>query len=75
MHEHEHVASESAVLVIEGHDAPAIAGQSSRERLAWDPVGVVEVQRVAELVHHVVGDINDVRDRTDARGVEPSASQ
>ena len=38
-----------------------------------EPLEIERVHRLAELEHHVVGDVDDVVDRPDAGGLEPVA--
>ena len=50
-------------------------GAADDERPAGQPLEVERVHRLAELEHHVVGDVDDVVDRADAGGLEPLGSQ
>ena len=64
----EHVGLERAVDAIERADALAAARQTNDDRATGEALEVEGVHRLPELEHHVVGDVDDVRDRTDARG-------
>ncbi len=66
----EHLRVEAADLVVERRDLLAVVRAADREPVARDAVEVERVDRVAGLEHHVVGDVDDVRDRALAGGHE-----
>ena len=66
------VRVEGPVDVVEGAQPLAGPGPAHDDR-AGQPVGVVGVQRLAELEHHVVGDVDGQRDRAHAAGSGPAA--
>ena len=69
--DHEHLRVERAGLAVERLDLLAFVRAADRERLAGDLVEVERVQRLAGQQHHVVGDVDDVRDRALAGGHQP----
>ena len=67
----DHVGVERARLAVEGLDLLAVARAADGERRALDAVEVERVQRLPGEQHHVVGDVDDVRDRALAGGHQP----
>ena len=63
--DHEVLGVEGALLVVQGAQGLPRGGAAHRDP-AGQAVRVVEVQRLAELPHHVVGDVHGQGVRTDA---------
>ena len=66
-----HLRVERAGLAVERLHLLAVARAADGERRARDAVEVERVQRLAGEQHHVVGDVDDVRDRALAGGHQP----
>ena len=62
---------ELAVDVVERLEPLALAGQADDEPAVADRGRIERVDRLAELEHHVVADVDDVADRALAGGDEP----
>ena len=60
-----------AVVAVERGEALALGGAADADR-SGELVGVVPVDRAAELEHHVVGDVDGQRDRTLAEQHQPA---
>ena len=69
--DHEHVGVERALDAVERAQRLARPRAADHERRPRQPFEIERVHRLAELEHHVVGDVDDVVDRADAGGVEP----
>ena len=67
----DHVRVERARLAVECLDLLTVACAADGERRALDAVEVERVQRLPGQQHHVVGDVDDVRDRALPGGHQP----
>ena len=61
--DHQHSAVERAPLVVQGLELLAVPGAAHHDRPVRNRVGVVRMHRLAQLVHHVVGDVHHRADR------------
>ncbi|RAO53124.1 hypothetical protein PSN01_03942 [Micromonospora saelicesensis] len=68
--DHHVVGGEHPVDPVEGGQLLPRFGATDHQR-PGDPVGVEGVHRLAQLQHHVVGDVDGQRDAADAGGDEP----
>jgi hypothetical protein len=71
--EHEVALVQLAELPVERPQLLAFARAPDHDAAIDEGVQVEGVQRAAEGQHHVVGHVDDVRDRAHARGLEPRA--
>ena len=69
--DHEHRRVERALLPVQRAQGLACARAPRRQPCAAQPGMVVDVHRASEVVHDVVRDVDDVRDRSHAGGVHP----
>ena len=56
--DHHILGIQGSLLVVEGFQALPRRGTSHHD-ISTEVVGIVEVQRLAEFEHHVVGDVHD----------------
>src|SRR5205085_5180373 len=66
------VAVELAHFAVEAAHRLAVSAGADDDRLPSDLREVVRMERMAERHHHVVGDVDDVVDRTEADRLEPA---
>ena len=69
--DHQVLGVERALDAVEGGELLALLGPAHADR-ALDEGAVVGVQGLAELQHHVVGDVDGERDRAHARLLQPA---
>ncbi len=62
--DHEHVGRQAPQLAVERAELLAVAAAADDDVVARDVVVVEGVQRLPQLEHHVVRDVDDVVDRT-----------
>ena len=70
--DHQHVLIHGALLTIQGYEFLVSSGPADNDLMACQGVIIISVHRLAVLFHHIVGDINDVVDRTDSVGSQSS---
>ncbi len=64
--DHQHAAVERALLLVEGHELLAVGRAADDKFAARDLLRIEHVQRLAELEHDVVADVDQVVDRAEA---------
>ena len=69
----DHLRVEDPLVAVESRDLLAVAGAADDQEAARDLVEVVGVKRLPGQQHHVVRDVDDVRDRPLARGDQAGA--
>jgi hypothetical protein len=67
----EHVGRQRAVLAVERLQALAVECRADPDLVSGQPGGIEGMHRLAEFEQHIVGDVDDIADRTDAAGLEP----
>ena len=68
--DHQHVVVQFALLAVQGHEAFAVPRAPDYDLMAGDRVVIERVHGLAVLFHHVVGDVHQVVDGTDAAGAQ-----
>ena len=66
----QHFRIERTVHSVQRRQALARPRAANHERLAVEPIEIERVHRLADLQHHVVRDVDDVADRSNARRFE-----
>ena len=66
----DHLRVERALDAVQGGDALTVAGRADDQLVPRDAIEVIGVERLADQQHHVVRDVDDVRDRALPRGAE-----
>ena len=69
----EHLVAQVVIYAVKSLDGLAVAGAADNDAAVGQALVVESVHRLAVLEHNVVGNINDVIDRTDAAGVQTLA--
>ena len=69
--DHQHAAVHVSLLAVQGLEHVAVLRAAHHDLVACDVVVIVGVHGLSVLFHHVVGDVNDVVDRTHPRGPQP----
>ena len=69
----EHLVAQVVIYAVKGLDGLAVAGAADNDAAVGQALVVERMHRLAVLEHNIVGDINDVVDRTNAAGVQTLA--
>ena len=65
------LAVQRVFLAVQGLELLAVLGKADGEVAALDLVGIIDVQRAAEVHHHIVGDVHQRRDRAQPHRLQP----
>ena len=70
--DHQYRVIQSSLLSVQSHKFFVFLGTADNDLMACNRIHVISMHRLSELFHHIVGNIYQVVDRTDAVGSQAS---